>query len=147
MVRRPVQRVVKRLGYLKKILAAAHDLPFDLEVQLLGQGDKASETFRHAAANGCRIDHLDATPAQRFGQGAQFLDFTCAKQFGIVIQRNATEGQGLTHAFLLSRSISRSSLARALSNVFVQISMWFTLSANVRTPSPSASQCAKPLVC
>src|SRR5260370_4835687 len=126
MVRRPVKRVVKRVGSLKKSLAAAHDLPFDLEVQFLRQGHQAIENFRHAAANGRRIDHLDAPPPQRLCQRAQLLDFTCAKQFGIVIQWNATEGQGLTHAFLLSRSISRSRLELALSSVFVYISMCFT---------------------
>ena len=99
MVRRSMQRVVKCLGYLKKILASAHDLPFNIQVQLFRQRHQASENFRYATANGCRIDHLDTPPEQRRCQSAQLLNFTRAKQLGIVIERYAPEGQDFTHAF------------------------------------------------
>ena len=119
MIRRSMQRIVERFGYLKKIFAAAYYFPFDVQVQLFRQRHQASEDFRHAAANGRRIHHLDAPPMQRARQRPQLLDFTRAKQLGIVIQRNASECQRLAHVFLLSRSISRRSLARALSKVLV----------------------------
>src|SRR5258708_20812749 len=118
-LRRSMQRVVKRVGYRKKTLAAVHYLPMNIQLQFSRQRHQANENLRYAAANGGRIDHLDASPLQRLRQCTQLLDFTCAKQLGIVIQRNTPEGQGFAHAFLLSRSISRSNFARALSKVFV----------------------------
>ena len=118
-IRRAVQRVVKRLGHFKEILAAGHDVPFDVEFQFFRQRHQAVENLRHAAADGRGVDHLDAAAAQGLGQRAQLFDFSCAQQFGIVVQRNAAQRQRLAHAFLLSRSMSRSSLAREPSNVLV----------------------------
>ena len=56
MVRRAMQCVVKCLGYFKKILAAAHHFPFDVQVQFFRQRDQASEDFRYAAANALHVN-------------------------------------------------------------------------------------------
>ena len=119
VIRRAVQGIVEGLGNLKKILAAHHHVPFDVDFQLFRERHQPVQNFRDAPANGGGINHLDAAAAQRFRKSAKFLNLAGAKQFGILIQWNPAEGQGLTHAFLLSRSISRSSLARALSKVLV----------------------------
>ena len=118
-IRLAVQGIVEGLGNLKKILAALHHVPFDVDFQLFRERHQPVQNFRDAPANGGGINHLDAAAAQRFRKSAKFLNLAGAKQFGILIQWNPAEGQGLTHAFLPSRSISRSSLARALSKVLV----------------------------
>ena len=116
---RAVQGVVERFRDVKEIFAAGHHVPLEMEIQLFRERYQAIEDFRYAAANGRGIDHLDAVAAQRFRKCAQLFDFARAMEPGVVVQRDARESQRRAHAFLLSRSIRRSSLARALSSVFV----------------------------
>src|SRR5215472_335828 len=119
MIGRAVQSVVKRFGDVEEFLGAFYHLPADAEIEFFRKRDEAIEDFRNAASHGSGVDHLDAAAAQRFGQGAQFLDLARADYLRIVLQRNAIRRQDLRHAFLLSRSIRRSILARVLSSVLV----------------------------
>ncbi len=119
MIGRAVQRIVEGFGDFKKVFAPGHDVPFEVEVQFLSQGHQPIENLRHSPANSRRVNHLHAAAAQRLRQGAQFLDFTRTQELGVVAQRDACEGQGFAHAFLPSLSISRNSLERELSSVFV----------------------------
>src|SRR5438045_3045576 len=74
-------------------------------------------------------------PAQWTCQRSQLLDFTRAKQLGIIIQRNAAEGQRVAHVFLLSRSISRSNLERALSKVLCKYQCGLRCQREFATPA------------
>src|SRR5579864_4342170 len=119
VIRLAVQSVVEGFCYIEKFLSSRHHVPAKPEIELFCEGHKAVENFRNAAANRGGVDHFDAAAAQRFGQGAQFLDLAGAYHLRIVFERDAACRQNLRHAFLLSRSIRRSILARALSSVLV----------------------------
>ena len=119
MVGLAVQGVVERFGDVEEFFGTLHHLPADAKIEFFRKRHEAIEDFRNAASHGGGVDHLDAAASQRFGQGAQFLDLACADHLRIVLERNAIRRQYLRHAFLLSRSIRRSILARALSSVSV----------------------------
>jgi len=115
-----VQRIVKRLVTSKKSSPPVITSHLILRSIPPRQRHQAHQNFSHAAAYGRGINHLDAPPAQRFRERAKFLDLAGAQEFGIVVQWDARESQCLaSKLFLLSRSISRSSLAREPSNVLV----------------------------
>ena len=104
---------------VKEFFRALHHVPANVEIEFFRERHEAVKNFRDAASHRSGVDHLDAAAAQRLGQSAQFLDFARTDHVRVIFQGNAVRRQDFGHTFLLSRSIRRSILARALSSVFV----------------------------
>src|SRR6267143_5214478 len=62
-----MQRVVKRFGDRKEIVAAGDYIPANRKIQFLNQRDDAVQHFSHSTAEGRRVDHLNAPSLQARG--------------------------------------------------------------------------------
>src|SRR5271165_6016856 len=113
VIRSAMQRVVERFRHSVKVIAAGHHVPANVQLEFFRERQQAVENFRNASAHCSRVNHLYAAASQWFCEHAQLVNLAFTKQRRVVIQRNSTGDRYFAHPFLLSRSISRSTLVKA----------------------------------
>src|SRR5437899_7519051 len=81
-----VERVVKALGDLIKIIAAGDHVPAGRDFQLIHQGNQPVQDFGNASAHSGGVDHLYGLAAQMTGEDTDLIQLRLSDDGPVVFQ-------------------------------------------------------------